>query len=135
MANGEVRLMLAESSKFVAAVRSIESKDSLTLEECLNFFKNMDVAKLDGLKAAGCVIYTVVQQPNQALWIPCGWLVGELVCRGVLIYGVRKTVVTCSGESEENYQTMMGLYRTTPDGEKVVAKMQEFLPIIKKDSD
>ena len=91
-AQGEIRYFLTAVTSFVAAMRLLTPEDQeFTPEKIVQEFENLDPDKLKKVSDNGCKVYTVVVKPNDALWVPVGWMVAEMSLKGVLLYGVRKT--------------------------------------------
>ena len=123
--HGETRYFLTAVAPFIAAIRIVKSEDvELTPEKIVDEFESLDAAKLKQVHDAGCKVYSVALKPNDALWVPVGWIAGEMSSKGVLLYGVRKSVATQTAQPHANYEACIGLYtvakKTTTNMEGVL---------------
>ena len=132
LANGEVRLVLVEARMFIPALRSVLSQDKLSLDEALDHLRKLDVTIAKKLCSQGCVFHTFVQKSISACFIPTGWLVAEMSVRGVLLYGVRKAVVTESLDAHSNYEELIGVFKASG---KATENMEEMLSHLEPDSE
>ena len=111
-----------------SALRVILCEDKISYDVAKEFLANLDASGLPALLANGCTVYAVYQKPHEVLFVPSGWLMAEMCVRGVLIYGVRKSLVTQSECSHPNYEELLGACGAEP---KVLSRMQELLAFMK----
>ena len=130
LVQGEIRLWFIDTAKLVTCMKAIFNKDQFGLKEMTDFCENIDAASLKDLQGRGLTIFTAVQKAHEVVYVPTGWLLGEMSVRGVLIYGVRRALVVESLAAHVCYEELVGAYKTE---NKAMGKMEDMLSIIKPD--
>lgn len=112
-------------------MRSWLNVDKLTLDETKTALSKLDAAALRAMVDIGCKAVTVVQREKDMLFIPPGWLVAQVVTKGVLVYGLRKACVYTDEAAYANFETVLGLYQ---DNKKAGEEMRKALTYMGSDS-
>ena len=55
-------------------------------------------------------VYTCVQKTKEMLFVPMGFICVELAQRGLLIYGLRRSLIYKSEKTSERYSSLVGLH-------------------------
>ena len=105
-------------------------KDSLgegvNLEQLKQAVLNLDESGLTALSQKYKPM-TVLQNPEDLLYVPAGWLAAEASAKGMLIYGLRKTIMIKEPKFVANYRALIGaMFR----GGSRVEKMKDVLTTI-----
>ena len=87
----------------------------------------LDAAGLKALKEHGAEIYSCEQQKQQALFVPPGFIVAEAVTSGVLVYGVRLSLLIKSEKAAGNYDELIGLATNSGQGVQRMEQIAEFM--------
>lgn len=109
--------------------------DLLAVYKCLGEERGTLDALYDSLKVSGeeniklfaekgCKVRFTVQKSGELLYVPTGWVAAENVKSGLLVYGLRKTVLYRSPRAAEGYEHLIGLHSKSG---KPVDKMQATL--------
>ena len=112
----------------LTALRQVERKDAFTMTECIKEVENLTVDRLTELTGAGLKVFTAHQLTNQIVYVPPGWIVCEAVVKGMLVYGVRRTVAVSNLTCCLSYEALLGCMRL---GGRDVAKMEQALDMMK----
>ena len=110
LASGEVRWLFFELTSLLAALRLEGKAESLTLEDLKEAVSSLTEDKVRSLKKSGTTIKYAEQRPWETAYVPAGWYVAEESLRGVLVYGVRRTLVVKTPASHEQYEALTGVY-------------------------
>ena len=101
----EVTWAIFEISSLIASMKMILGKDDLGgLDGVTDFVRHLDDGRLKAFHQHGCVPHIVVQKANEVLWVPCGFLAVEKCVKGILIYGLRKSVLYKSLKALASYE-------------------------------
>ena len=108
---GETKWILFKTSTLVSALRTILNVDIITFDMIAKEVEKCATAdRLKELKTNGCEIYFCTQGKLESVWVPTGWLIAEMVCKGPLIYGVRKSTVLQSTTAHSEYECLISLF-------------------------
>ena len=110
LAFGSVRVTCFKPSSLIAAMRVATSAEAIGLDDMKKYVRGLSSNEIDKLKPAGCVPVTVVQEANDIVVVPAGWLVAFESKSGVLIYGARASVVLKTAGAYDEYSAMAGCY-------------------------
>ncbi|CAE7871566.1 unnamed protein product [Symbiodinium necroappetens] len=133
LCSGEVLLVMFELRQLLPAMKILLGKDDVGGMEGVNtFLKNLSVEEIAKLKNNGCHASYIVHQEGQIVYIPVGYVVAEKCMKGVLVYGLRKTVMPATAMASENYSLLTGLFE---ESKKPVDKMKATLPYLNPDAD
>ena len=91
------------------ALKIVWKKDDFGMEELTKAMQKLKPEDTVELHAAGCDVTWCVQSSGLCLYTPAGWLAAEYASKGVLIYGLCKTILPKCGVAVENYGLLMGL--------------------------
>ena len=91
-------------------MKIIASKDTIPISELQDLIENLTSSDLDKANASGCPMLTCMQTKGDLLYLPAGWMTVELVTKGVLVYGVRKTFFIRSSEQLASYNALISMY-------------------------
>ena len=80
------------------------------MTELINAFENCHTDQIKDFANTGCHVYTVVQEVNDILYIPPGWLVCTCVLEGPLVYGCRQAWLFESESHHDSYEALHGLW-------------------------
>eukprot|EP00435_Cladocopium_sp_Y103_P068230 s676_g31.t1 len=126
--SGEVAWTMFELRQLIPAMKIILSKDDVGGLEGVNaFVKSLGLKEIAELQSHGCTAYYCRQAEGQVVYVPIGWVAAERSVKGVLVYGLRKTVMFSSAVSYENYGLLAGLYEAS---KKPVDKMKATLNLL-----
>ena len=126
--SGEVAWILFELKQLIPAVKIMLNKDDVGgLDGLSKFIQALTAAELETLESNGCVAHHCRQTEGQVMYVPVGWVSAERSVKGVLVYGIRKTVMVTSNIAVENYSLLQGLFETSG---KPVDKMKATLPLL-----
>ena len=128
LAAGEVEYLLFELKTFVPAVKTILEKDAVSVDEAIAFINNLTTEKMKQFCEKGGAMQRAVLSTAEVLYIPTGYLIAERSSKGILLYGLRKSVVTKSEAACCNYEELIGLYTAANRG---TTKMLAMLDAIK----
>jgi hypothetical protein len=95
------------------------------LSECSA--EDLKILVTNGLK-----IHHVILKPQQAAYIPSGYLLAESVVQGVLIYGSRKSYMVSTQAALDSYECLIGLHRASQSSSNSITKMTMALGVLKK---
>ena len=102
---GEVQNLMVPIADLVAAVKIAKgSDDPLTMANLRDDLKTITVERL---AAMSIQLHHHKQTPGDLLWIPTGWLLAELCTSGVLIYGIRKSMLVQAPQAASNYENII----------------------------
>ena len=108
---GEVTTLAFDLNSLVPALKIFKAKDSFAVDEVRAIIEEFTSEDLTHLKDNGCTAHWAVHKANEAMFIPCGFMVAEVVNAGVLIYGARKTLLPSkSVTSVARYETLLALH-------------------------
>ena len=111
LCSGEILWVRAETRQLHAAMKMILAKDDVGgIDGVAAYMKGLEAAGVEKLMDHGCKIMCCKQTPGQVLYIPVGWMCGEFCTKGVLIYGLRKTLIYASNHAQANYEALTSLY-------------------------
>ena len=127
LVSGEVTWALFELRQLAAALKQIGLPEQLGLDELYGHLKTCNEETIKDMNKHGCVAKFAVQKPGSLLYIPTGWIAAECVNSGLLVYGLRKTVLYPSARAGESYEIYIGM--SSKSG-KPVDKMQTTLSLI-----
>ena len=127
LVSGEVTWALFELRQLSAALKQMGLPDQLGLDELYSNLKACDEKVVADLYKHGCTAKFAVQKSGSLLYIPTGWVAAECVSNGLLVYGLRKTLLYPSPRAGESYEIYIGM--STKAG-KPVDKMQTTLSLI-----
>ena len=113
LANGEVKWFFFQTSTLLSALRVSTKKDVLTLADLSTQISGLTMDKIRQLQADGCVIRVHVQKAWETLYVPAGWYTAEESIKGVLVYGVCRSLCIQSPKSCEQYASLTGVYRAS----------------------
>ena len=82
------------------------------------------------LAATGCKPTYVRQKAGQVLFCPAGWLLAERASAGVLLYGIRRSLLPKCSDSAVGYEELIGLHKKD---DKATAKMEDALKLMQGD--
>jgi hypothetical protein len=126
--NGCVATMMFETKALVSAMRIILQVDKLKLTEVQDFLASLERDGIAELVKNGCTPILVEQKADSILYVPVGYVTVEQVMSGVLIYGLRRTVIVSHIDAVANYEELIGLH---VNEEKNPTKMKEALDFMK----
>ena len=127
---GEVLNMMVSICDLVAAMKMVKGTDASIKMTCLkDEFKNLTAERLSALQVRA---YHHKQHPGDLLFVPPGWLHAELCVSGVLLYGLRKSVLLQAPEAGSNYESLIECMAA--DGAQV-DNYKLALPFMKTDDD
>ena len=119
---GEMTWALFELRQLIPAMKVIQLKDNIGgMEDLLSFLKNLTADDAKNLAEKGCPAHYVTQSSNQILYVPVGWVGAEHCSKGVLLYGLRKTIAGQSQLASANYDLLISLFASS---NKPVEKMK-----------
>jgi hypothetical protein len=107
---GEVAHYCFPLSGLIPAMRTMHSKDAFGFSEVEDLVKKFTQNDFKKLQELGCECSYVKQKAGEAFFIPSGFLHAEVCTSGVLVYGSRRTVLTISDTSSNNYEALIGCY-------------------------
>ncbi|CAE7239963.1 unnamed protein product [Symbiodinium sp. CCMP2456] len=114
LCSGEVAWTLYDLKKLVPAMRIMLSKDDIGgLEGVSAFLKALTDRDMITLSSHGCAPQWIVQKEGQIMFIPAGFVATEHCKRGVLVYGIRKTLLYASNEAAESYSVLISLHEAS----------------------
>ena len=126
--SGEIMWALFELRQLLPAIKLVLGKDDVGgLEGVSTYLKQLTVEELAKLEKNGCKAHFIHQKENQVLYVPVGWMATEHCVKGVLVYGLRKTVMHCSPVASENYNLLTCLFEAS---KKPVDKMRATVPFL-----
>ena len=133
LCSGEILLVMFELRQLLPALKIILGKDDIGGIDGVNgFLKNLSTEEIVKLKDNGCQASYIVQQEGQVVYIPVGYVVAEKCMKGVLVYGLRKTLMPASSMAFENYSLLSGLFE---DSKKPVDKLKSTLPFLNPETE
>ena len=129
LACGRIRTFLVELASLREGIRSIQQKpELLPLKETLEFLRDADAPTVEALRAQKVVMCQIIQDKNEILFVPAGWIVVESANAkpGELIFGCRKSVFM--KRYAKQYEDAISLTTTGTD------RMKQILAIMKAPS-
>jgi hypothetical protein len=102
----------------------------MTYENVKTSLLDLNDDALKKLVDSGAKIRTHSQKANSMVFIPNGWLSSDEAVKGMLLYGIRKTVLCKTPTSYSNYQAITNLLET---GGRTVDKMKKLLQVLQVD--
>ena len=130
--SGSVRLIALEISSLAAALRLKLSKDEIGFNDLEGRLLECSAEDLKTLVGHGLKIHHVILKPQQAAYIPSGYLLAESVVQGVLIYGSRKSYMVATPAALDSYECLIGLHRFSQSSANSISKMTMALAVLKK---
>eukprot|EP00971_Amphidinium_carterae_P212367 4214761-Amphidinium_carterae.4 len=106
--SGQITWALFELASLVSALKVRLCKDEISIDEVLDSVKHMSDKDIAELFAQGCHVKHVVQNSGELLYVPAAHIAAERASTGVLIYGLRKTVIYQSETAVMGYQALIG---------------------------
>eukprot|EP00435_Cladocopium_sp_Y103_P027036 s3755_g6.t1 len=127
LAYGEVKWLVMECGSLLAALRTELKLETIGLDDLDRYIgalthEDLVNCKKHGLKAVSCV-----QKANEAIFVPAGWICCEQCTQGMLIYGLRCTLLLRGEAAQASYETLVGLHSAAG---KPTEKMQQALDLM-----
>ncbi|CAE7249881.1 unnamed protein product [Symbiodinium sp. CCMP2592] len=114
LCSGEIAWTLYDLKKLVPAMRVMLNKDDIGgLEGVSVFLKGLNDRDMITLASHGCAPQWILQKEGQILFIPAGFVATEHCKRGVLVYGIRKTLLYVSQEAADSYNVLISLHEAS----------------------
>eukprot|EP00913_Durusdinium_trenchii_P025515 g23949.t1 len=129
LAYGEVKWLAMEASSLAAALRAELSVETVGVDDLEKLVGNLTYDNLlacsqkHGLKAFCCK-----QSANEGVFVPAGWIIAEQCVKGVLVYGLRATLLLKSEAAHRNYETVLGFHAASKKPN--LDRMQEALDLM-----
>ena len=127
--SGSVRLIALEISSLAAALRLKLAKDEIGFNDLEPSLLACSAEDLKLMVGNGLKIHHVILKPQQAAYIPSGYVLAESVVQGILIYGARKSYMVSTQAALHSYECLIGLHRAS---QRDLVKMTAALAILKK---
>ncbi|CAK9036130.1 Uncharacterized protein SCF082_LOCUS21603 [Durusdinium trenchii] len=127
LAFGEVKWLVMEISSTVAALRAELGVDVIKADDLEALIGSLTYGNLENCKKHGMKAKSCLQRPNEAVFVPAGWIAAEQSVKGVLIYGLRASLLLKSEASCHSYEAYIGLNSASG---KPVDKMQQVLDLM-----
>ena len=110
LAHGQVQWLAMEVCSLLAALRIDSPLESININELRELVAEFTFESLQVLVRKGMQLRFVVQSAMETVYVPTGWLCVEQVTRGVLVYGLRASLMLKGFAAHRNYEAMIGLH-------------------------
>ena len=127
---GQISVLLFPMASALAVLRQQMGQYNLSSKVAVDALQPMDGDKLLDLQAKGCEATFATQGSNELLYVPAGWLCAEFPSKGVLVHGLRKTILPKCDSCAHDYETLIGCNKA--EGKSVV-RMVETHELMHKD--
>lgn len=127
LAYGEVKWLVMECCSLLAALRTELQQDSISLDDIEGMVGALSAESLENCKKHRLKCYSCLQQPNDLVYVPAGWITVEQSVKDMLIYGLRASLLLRSDASHTSYEGLIGLYSSS---NKPVDKMKQALDLM-----
>ena len=127
LAFGEVKWLVMEISSTVAALRAELGVDVIKADDLEALIGSLTYGNLENCKKHGMKAKSCLQRPNEAVFVAAGWIAAEQSVKGMLIYGLRASLLLKSEASCHSYEAYIGLNSASG---KPVDKMQQVLDLM-----
>ena len=91
LVSGEVDVICCDLKELVPALQKIESVEQVTFENWRPLLEKQNSWR--NLSEAGCKGYYMRMTANGAIFVPAGFAIVEMVKSGVLVHGLRRSLV------------------------------------------
>ena len=113
LVQGEIQWLAAPISDLITGLRTLSGLDQIDLDKLKELVLDLDMEKLKRLKDAGVRFHSAKQLTNDMMFMPPGWYCLEAPSKGVLVYGVRNTLITKSSTSHANFEAAAGVFNAS----------------------
>ena len=109
LAQGQMKWLFFEIESLVAQLKIEKQADTFAKDEVMTEVEKADTARVKTWLEAGVKIKAAVQEQSELIYCPAGWLTSQKVVSGVLVYGVRHSILLKSESHAKNFEAWMGL--------------------------
>ena len=122
---------MADLKKLQPALATMLAVDKMTMDDAVRAFESLTIDSIKKCKEeSACPLLTTIQNADEILYVPAGWLLCASTVQGPLAYGCRKSWAITSESHFASYETLHGLF--VQSGAKTT-KMQDVLQAISRD--
>ena len=125
--SGRAEVVTVRTSALIKFLASSAGLEHPRLTDVHAFLAALAGHQLTAMLEDQVPINSCVLEAGALLWIPTGWIAAEMSVRGVLVYGIRRAVLTRTVEGLANYEELLGAHKASKTYHEKMGEMADLL--------